>query len=201
MVQYVLSFKATLEGVASIQCWSNKQLLCCDVRHPVDPTDGKERIVVDFSELEEPEQDEHHNHHHHQQKHHHAKKPFHFQVHWSDGTQGTIRVLNNNNNPQAADKKKKKTAARSQEVPPPALLSSGVTVPHPTSGAWFPVLTLDCDNVEPVRFHAMGQHELAVTNHHGTVYENIDLSSSGDWSAYDLAAGSTSVTNFESKFE
>ena len=166
MVQYVLSFKATLEGVASIQCWSNSKLLCCDVRHPVDPTDVKEKIVVDFSELEEPEEDAPPHNHHHQQKHQHHAKPFHFQVHWSDGTKGTIRVVLGNSNPQQDKKKKKKT--RTTEEPPS---SSGVTVTHPTSGAWFPVLTLECDNVEPVRFHAMGQHELVVVNHHGTVVQ------------------------------
>lgn len=171
MVRYFLSLKAELEGVASWKWDDEKQkLLCCSIRHPVDPSDVKDKIVVDFSELEEPVED---THHHHAVKHH--EKPCHFHLTWSDGSKGGIRVLLVNNHMR----NNSEAAVSSQE--------------------WFPILSLDCENVEPTSFHPLGK-EFVVTNHQGNVYKNVDLSS-GDWSEYEMSAGSTAITHLESKFE
>jgi len=167
MVQYILSIKADVEGVASLQWKSDQKLVCCDVRHPVDPSDTKEKIVVDFSELEVEAEEKH------LPKHH--EKPCHFHVTWSDGTKGTIRVVDDKRN---------------------AAATSSATM---ATQEWFPLLVLECENVEPTKFHPLGT-EFIVTNNQGTVYKEVDLSS-GDWTEYDLSSGSTSITNLESKFE
>jgi len=176
MVLYVLSLKAELEGVASWK-WDDDdekhKMICCSIRHPVDPSDAKEKVVVDFSELEEPVEGTHH----HVVKHH--EKPCHFHLTWSDGSKGTIRVVQVNNHINNNREQTSPVAIDSQE--------------------WFPILSLECENVEPTNFHPLGK-EFVVTNHQGTVYKNVDLSS-GDWSEFEMSAGSTAITHLESKFE
>lgn len=217
MVKYTLYLRAKLEGVSSIQWKASKnattiasgqsnndnnnnndvddnedltlhsqshsnQLFCCTVRHPLDPIDVKEKVVVDFSQLESSHSAESTNNNNQKQnhtttkKHHqHQDKPGHLHLTWSDGSTGTIRVL---------------------LLPNKGAMDGEVLV---RSDTWFPVLTLECENVEPCAFHPLG-NEFMVVNHLGNVYTEVDLSS-GDWTEYDLSAGSTSILQLESKFE
>ena len=165
MVLYVLSLRATLEHVASLKWDGAEKLLCCSIRHPVDPLDVKEKVVVDFSELEEqPKEDKLHH-----AKQHHNEKPCHFHVTWSDGSKGSIRIVQLNNH--------------TDDI---------------CSNEWFPVLSLECENIEPTAFHPLGK-EFIITNHHGKVYNHVDLSSGG-WTKYDMSTGSTAITQLASKF-
>eukprot|EP01083_Nonionella_stella_P009711 27841_1 len=182
MVRYTLSLQATLDSVASIKWDDAETLLCCTIQHPTDPSDIKEKVVVDFSSLEESAT-EHENMtkvtnslkpSHNTKKR--GEKPCHFHVTWSDGSKGTVRVVELNNSPDDDDDEEEDI--RSEE--------------------WFPVLTLECDNAEPSAFCPLGK-EFTVTNKSGTVYNNVDLSTGG-WREYDMSSGDTSVIKLKSKF-
>jgi hypothetical protein len=67
------------------------------------------------------------------------------------------------------------------------------------SETFVPILTLECNGLEPYEFHPLG-NEFLVENDAGHVYENVDLSS-GDWNAFDMGEGTTSVLNLTAKFE
>lgn len=171
MVLYTLSLQATLEGVSSIKWDDAEKLLCCTIQHPTDPSDVKEKVVVDFSELEESSTEErpanslkpNHN------KNKRGEKPFHFHVTWSDGTKGTVRVV--------------ELSTPNDDV---------------RSNEWFPVMSLECENAEPTQFHPLGK-EFIVANRSGSVYNDVDLSTGG-WREYDMASGDTSIIKLASKF-
>mmetsp|Transcript_13016 Transcript_13016/g.28266 ORF Transcript_13016/g.28266 Transcript_13016/m.28266 type:complete len:172 (-) Transcript_13016:275-790(-) len=170
MVLYTLSLQATLESVSSIKWDDAEKLLCCTIQHPTDPSDVKEKVVVDFSELEEPTEERVANT---SKPTHNAKKrgekPCHFHVTWSDGTKGSVRVvqLNTPNDDVHSDE-------------------------------WFPVMSLECENAEPTAFYPLGK-EFMVTNRSGTEYNNVDLSTGG-WREYDMSSGDTSIIKLASKF-
>jgi hypothetical protein len=103
----------------------------------------------------------------------HHEKPCHFTLKWSDGSRGTILIL------------KQKDGA----VPG----TGDVT----QSGVYTPVMSMECENVEPYALHLLGT-EFSVTNHAGVKFEKVDLSR-GSWSEFDLGTGATEVTEFESK--
>lgn len=168
MVVYALSVAANFDGVDSLQV--NTDSICLDVKHPLDSSEVREKIVVDFSQLEEEAKAHHHRHHHHDPKHH--EKPCHFQIQWSDGTRGAIRVL-----------------------------TEKLNVHHPVNDIqeWLTILSMECENVEPVRFYPLG-NEFVVKSKAGTVYNEVDLSS-GSWRQSDWSSGSTAITHFQSKLE
>jgi len=102
---------------------------------------------------------------------HRAEHPFHFALKWEgEQNRSTIRVLD------------EPATTRDMEE----------------RDSFVPVLVFDCDGLEPCDFHPMGQ-EFVVVDKTGKKHDPVDLSS-GDWSAYDLSTGSTSVTNLRSKF-
>lgn len=184
MVTYILSLKADLENVASLQFVEGADL-CLSVRNPMDHTQVRERIVVDSSALEEGpnshtnsstdylNHEKHPKQHHkkHHKKHEYAEAPCHFALKWSsdDSQRATIRVVT------ASDKVQDKVTASDEFVP---------------------LLALECDGLEPFDFHALGQ-EFLVTNTAGQEFRP-DLSQ--DWKEYDLGSGSTSVSNLQVKF-
>lgn len=83
-------------------------------------------------------------------------------------------------------------------------------VPYPLqSDEWYPVLTLECENVEPLQFHPLG-NEFVVSNRHGGGSGTamvVDLSSSEEdgsalsWATHEWSTGTTAVRNLVSKFE
>ena len=222
MVQYTLWIKATLENVTSLK-WAdggdeeddnqrrnsnsnNCTLLCCTVRHPTHPEMVREKIVVDFSELESSGAEDpisnpttsrnsssSAKNHLPKQKHssssskhdHHHDKPHHFHVTWSDHSKGTIRVVQVNHH-----YKQDELQLQSDE--------------------WYPLLTCECDNVEPVQWHPLGK-ELVVGNRHGETLRvdplllsslsSSDGASSLSWSVHELSTGTTALRNVESTFE
>jgi hypothetical protein len=233
MVQYTLWIKATLENVTSLK-WAdggdeeddnqrrnsnsnNCTLLCCTVRHPTHPEMVREKIVVDFSELESSGAEDpisnpttsrnsssSAKNHHPKQKHssssskhdHHHEKPHHFHVTWSDHSKGTIRVVQVNHYNNDSTKNKKNGSDDVLQ-----------------SDEWYPLLTCECDNVEPVQWHPLG-NELVVENRHGgtTLVDHLLLSTSTSsdgssssslfsWSVHELSTGTTALRNVESKFE
>lgn len=64
---------------------------------------------------------------------------------------------------------------------------------------YLPMLALDCDGLEPYAFHPLGK-EFIIVDKAGNEHKEVDLSS-GDWSAYDIGTGSSSVMNLTSKIE
>ena len=197
MVRYQLWVKAKLENVKSLK-WSDGNdaasgssspctLLCCSIRNPTDPENIREKIVVDFSDLEEPSNEQRHDHtpsstgthqhdHHKKHKHHQHDKPTHFHVTWSDNSKGTIQVVQVND-----------------------LINPETEMPYKLeTEEWYPVMTLECQNVEPFQFHVLG-NEFVVRNGQGSVY-CADLSSSGSsWSVHELSNGTTALLDFQSK--
>ena len=67
------------------------------------------------------------------------------------------------------------------------------------SETFVPILALECNGLEPFEFHPLG-NEFVVENDAGHVFDKVDLSS-GDWNAYDMGEGTTSVLNLTAKFE
>ena len=65
--------------------------------------------------------------------------------------------------------------------------------------SFVPLVELDCDGLEPYAFFPLGG-EFVVMDKAGEKHDGVDLSS-GDWSAYDIGTGSTSILNFQSKIE
>lgn len=206
MVLYTLYIKADLENVSSLALRDDADL-CLSVRNPVDHEEIRERIIVDSSALE-PTMDElhkkghtQHDHHHslkqqhHPHQSHHAKQhyrepPCHFALKWASSDNN-----NNKSNKQRATIRVIKDSKRQYLAQ--------------DSGTFVPVLQLDCDGLEPYAFYPLGNNEFIVTNQAGVEIENVDLSSSSsnnsnnkyEWSDYDLGTGTTSITNFEAKFE
>jgi hypothetical protein len=105
----------------------------------------------------------------HHSKHH--PKPSHFSMKWSGASSpSTIRVIKGTSEMLASD-----------------------------SGTFVPILSLECDGLEPYGFHPLGR-EFVVQSDAGVEFKEVDLSS-GDWSEYDIGAGTTSVLNLQAKFE
>lgn len=195
MVLYTLFIKADLDNVARLVLREDADL-CFSVRHPVDHDQVRERIVVDCTAWE-PSLDEiakktgHHDHHHSlkQQHHphtaHHAKQsyrepPCHFAMKWDHHHD------DNNNNKRATIR---------------VIKESRRDYVGQDSGTFVPVLQLDCDGLEPYAFHPVLGNEFSVTTNRDSIeIPTVDLSDN-EWSDYDLGRGSTSIINFESKFE
>jgi hypothetical protein len=192
MVVYVLYIKADLEGVASIALKPGCDI-CISVRNATEVTEVRERVIVDPSELEEPEVPAH--------ERHHIEAPYHLALKWKHGEEAraTVRILDpsTSEQPVATTKKLKKGNQHKQA-------SGGVPLramnAEDSGHNFVPILALECHGLEPFVFHPQG-NEFIVTNNAGIILEkDIDLSN-GVWSHYDLASGSTSITNFEAKFE
>ena len=194
MVVYILSIQADLDGVASL-AWASSDDgappdLCVSVRHPVDHTQVRERIVIDRRAFE-PAKDAagphaHKPHHAHVK---HAAPPCHVTLHWDhDSERGTIRVLDN-----ADDLKRHKVTTQ---------LATSLT--ESDSGSRVIVLALECQHVEPYALHLLGT-EFVVTTPAGQNFEQLEWDNAGNtpcsWTAYDLASGSTSITNLRATFE
>eukprot|EP00957_Ditylum_brightwellii_P030435 2305047-Ditylum_brightwellii.AAC.1 len=90
MVVYTLYVKADLEGVASLGLVDNANV-CVSVRNPLDPTQTREKIVVDPTELESPALNGHDKHRST------AHAAFHLAIKWDathDGDhRATLRLL------------------------------------------------------------------------------------------------------------
>jgi hypothetical protein len=203
MVVYVFSLQADLEGIASITLKPQADL-CLSVRNPLDHNEIREKIVIDRRGYEEdpnkPTADhstsrsikgvKQKNHHHH----HHAETPCHFALKWKDATErSTIRVLDDSSN-DAVKASKRHNKIQSHPVVMTEITSND-------NGKSVPLLLLECDNIEPYAFHPMG-NEFVVRTMTGKVFDtNLDWHNEADWSVYDLASGSTSITNLQATFE
>jgi hypothetical protein len=168
MVTYTVSMKANQQGVLSLKFVNPESSICLDVRHPVDQGEVREKIVIDTSELEAVHWQEQADN-----KKHHHDKPHHFALKWSDGSRGSILV---------------------EQQPKNIGVVGGVELPK--SGEFVPVLTLQCEHVEPVAFYPLGT-EFEVVDSAGVTHASVDLST--DWNFYDLSSGSAAVMGFQSK--
>jgi hypothetical protein len=184
MVVFVLYVKADLKGIASVALVPGKDV-CISVRNPIDDTEVREKIVIDSSALEESEKvggelrglD--------------REPPCHFALKWQGANKrSTIQVLNGDSNHKQSGKKGHATRPNADVTSPRVMLAED-------SGTFVPMLTLECQGLEPYAFHPMGT-EFVVTNSAG-VTKPVDLSG-GSWSEYDLGSGSTFISNFETKF-
>jgi hypothetical protein len=183
MVIFVLYVKADLKGVASVALAPGKDV-CVSVRNPLDHSEVREKVVIDSSALEESEKvggelrglD--------------REPPCHFALKWQGASKrSTIQVLNGDSNHKKSGKKGHATKPNAAISPRDMLAED--------SGMFVPMLTLECQGLEPFAFHPMGS-EFVVTNTSGITKE-ADVSG-GSWSEYDLGTGSTSISNFETKF-
>eukprot|EP00527_Entomoneis_sp_CCMP2396_P005928 CAMPEP_0198137758 /NCGR_PEP_ID=MMETSP1443-20131203/1220_1 /TAXON_ID=186043 /ORGANISM="Entomoneis sp., Strain CCMP2396" /LENGTH=193 /DNA_ID=CAMNT_0043799291 /DNA_START=5 /DNA_END=586 /DNA_ORIENTATION=+ len=193
MVVFILDVKADLEKVASLAIAAGSTL-CVSVRNPLNDYEIREKIVIDTSELEPEEEDITVHHPGRVLDTHDRVPPHHFALKWPDEKKkSTIRVLNGT---EALPEKKSSKKKGKQEAP--ASLPTREMVAD-DSGNFVPILALECEGLEPYAFHPMG-NEFIVTGSDGTQYKEVDLSE-GAWSEFEMATGSTSITNFETKFE
>jgi Eukaryotic protein of unknown function (DUF866) len=237
MVVYVLYIQATLENVAYLALKRNADL-CLSVRHPVDHSQVRERIVVDTSAYEPPVTlHSSNNHHHHGSKKNahpdHEEGECHFAMKWhkDDAARSTIRVIfpspttsssfsDNNDDDEEEQEQTSLERAKSKSTKNKKKQASSAAAANAVvarlkqrleeSNTFVPILALDCQGeIEPFAFHPMGQ-EFVVMSQFGKTFGSsdddnddnaVDLSNGQDWSHVDLATGTTSVSNFQSKFE
>jgi hypothetical protein len=104
---------------------------------------------------------------------HRNEHPYHLALKWEHGdtTRATARIL--------------------EATPVSAAAAQG--------GEFVKLVELECDGLEPYDFHPLGE-EFVVVDKAGKEHDLVDLSG-GDWSAYDMGTGSTSVLNFKCKIE
>jgi hypothetical protein len=185
MVVFVLYVKADLTGVASLALAPGKDL-CISVRNPVDHVEKREKIVIETVELAlPPEGGGKHSHDSH------PDPPCHFSLKWDGVPQrATIRVLREL--PNSNKKFKGKGSHGNSDSMPTDMTAKD-------SGNFVPMLALECLGLEPYAFHPMGS-EFVVTNKAGDIFESVDLSK-GLWSEFELSSGSTTISNFETKFD
>jgi hypothetical protein len=173
MVVYTLYAKADLEGIDSLSL-NPESNICISVRNPISREEVRERIVIDPTELHDAEIPEH--------EKHRSEHPYHFVMKWDgDKKRSTIRIVNNNDDDDD-DEKMKQTSVKSSD-----------------KGTFVPILQLDCDGLEPYAFHPLGE-EFSITIQDGVKKDAVDLSG-GEWNDYDISYGSSSIKNFQTKFE
>lgn len=168
--------------------------LCFSVRNAQDQEEVREKIVVDPSVLHEASKGDHSKHRH--------EAPSHFALKWDHATErATLRILGADSAiEKAVDSKEGKKAKIHSSKEMEQALQLIRPMKGEDHGSYVPMLALDCHGMEPYAFHPMGE-EFTVTRHDDTkTYENVDLSD-GDWSEYDMATGTISVTNFRSYFK
>ena len=153
-----------------------------DMYQPSD-YETREKIVFNPSEtLEQGESD--------------REPPCHFAVRWEGAKKySTLIVLDEEGAKSALKKLKKKGGKKGgdNEVDVPRDMTAD------DSGAFVPVLAMECRGLEPHEFHVMG-NEFKVTSVGGAVFtEDVDLSE-GDWGEYDEENdAAVGVNGFESK--
>ena len=198
MVVYILSVRADLEHVSSLQLKADADLTL-SVRNPRDPTQVRDKIVVETSSVLENRGIIHTQNSNASVK---QEPPSHFALKW-DGAidRATLRVLTVQDLEQqrqhgSSGKKGKQQHANKYNNSITDIKSS---IQASDSGNFVPILALDCHDLEPYAFHPRGD-EFTLTNTSGETFDNVDLSE-GSWSQVDLASGTTAVKNFEAKFE
>ena len=108
---------------------------------------------------------------------HRSEHPYHFVMKWDgDKKRSTIRIILDD------DDETKNSVVKSTD-----------------KGTFVPILQLDCDGLEPYAFHPLGE-EFSVTIRDEVKKDAVDLSS-GEWNDYDISYGSSSIKNFQTKFE
>mmetsp|Transcript_23713 Transcript_23713/g.35176 ORF Transcript_23713/g.35176 Transcript_23713/m.35176 type:complete len:199 (-) Transcript_23713:111-707(-) len=197
MVVYVLYAKADLQGIASVALIPGANF-CISVRNPLYHSEVRENVVIESSDLIDPadgkgkwETPDVHD------KHHHQEHPHHFSLKWDgEKERSTIRVLDGSETATEAlkasstkTKKRSNSSHQSEETR---------EIRGEDSGEFVPILAVECQGLEPFAFHPMGG-EFLVTNRASVTFDEVDLSE-GKWEEYDLATGSTQITNFETKF-
>lgn len=211
MVVYVLSLQADLQGIDSIALKPNADI-CLSVRNPLDHNEVRENVVVDRREFEEdPMAHSNDNRggdpsggavHSNMNKHHHVKHaeaPCHFALKWESASQrSTIRVLDDSG--AAEDSSSKKSGGKNKKKSHETSANISASIGAKDSGNPVRILRLECDGIEPYAFHVLGS-EFVVTNTAGAVFEELTWTESGNWSVYDLASGTTSISNLQGKLE
>uniref|UniRef100_A0A7S1ZP67 Uncharacterized protein n=1 Tax=Trieres chinensis TaxID=1514140 RepID=A0A7S1ZP67_TRICV len=189
MVNYTLHIKADLEGVQSVTL-DPAANLCVSVRNPLNPSEVRERVVIDPTALEETDVPDH--------EKHHTESPHHFALRWDgEKSRATVRVLSG---ASSTEESHSGPSGKNSKKRSPSVTAAEVRDLHSNDSGYFvPVLVLECEGVEPYAFHPMGG-EFIITNNAGDKIQNADLSE-GAWTEVELSSGQTSITNFESKFE
>lgn len=191
MVVFVLHVKADLEGVVSLGLAPGKDV-CVSVRNPLDDTEFREKVVIDSSALEESEKvggelrglD--------------REPPCHFALKWQGAVKrSTIQVISEAASTTTTATANHKKSGKKGHGTKPGRETRTKDMLVEDSGTFVPMLALECQGLEPYAFHPMGG-EFVMTNVAG-VTKQVDLSG-GSWSEYDLGTGSTSISNFETKF-
>eukprot|EP00592_Proboscia_alata_P006298 CAMPEP_0194360222 /NCGR_PEP_ID=MMETSP0174-20130528/7519_1 /TAXON_ID=216777 /ORGANISM="Proboscia alata, Strain PI-D3" /LENGTH=192 /DNA_ID=CAMNT_0039131573 /DNA_START=137 /DNA_END=715 /DNA_ORIENTATION=- len=191
MVVYVLYAKADLQGVASLKTIQGANL-CVSVRNPVYQSEVREKVVIEADELIEQEKNDISMVH---DKDIRCEPSHHFSLKWDgEKKRSTIRVIDSTLI-EVISKSGKKGKNRNQGN---AGASEVREMRSNDSGVFVPLLALDCQGIEPFAFHPMGG-EFVVTNKAGDTFDQVDLSE-GAWNEFELATGSTAITNFETKF-
>jgi len=192
----VLYAKADLQGVTSMALIPGANL-CISVRNPLYDSEVREKVVIESDELLEErhvpltEQDGDQS-----GDRDRREPPHHFSLTWDgEKSKSTIRVLGSEDMEAEAAKTsgKKKGQKRNQSRRNVEVREMNAK----DSGEFVPMLALECQGIEPFAFHSMGG-EFRVTNQSDT-FDQVDLSG-GDWSEFDMATGSTSISKFETKF-
>ena len=194
MVVFILYCRGVLENVGTVKL--NKSAnLCFSVRNPQDANEVREKIVVDPTVLHEASKGDH--------SKHRTEEPSHFAMKWEHGAaeRATLRILGVDSIVEKATDSvegKKAKIHTSKEIE--KALEQIRDMKGEDNGNYVPMLALECNGLEPYAFHPMGG-EFTVTRENETkTFENVDLSD-GDWSEYDMATGTVSITNFQSKFK
>lgn len=210
MVLYTLYVKATLEGIESLSIIPNTNI-CISVRNPLDHNEIREKIVIDPNHFELPTKGSHDKHH----KGNNINQPYNLAIKWQntnthtehvDNEKATIRIYfptttTNDNNNQIDYKHGSKGHAKEIELIMNKLKSS-LTHTDSMTGQFIPMLLLDCNNCEPYIFHPLGNEFQIIPSHNPSSNNPIPIDLvDGDWSDYDLASGSISVTHLETKWE
>lgn len=192
----MLYVKADLQGVTSMALIPGANL-CISVRNPLYDSEVREKVVIESGELLEerhvPLADQEGDQAGDRDR---REPPHHFSLTWDgEKSKSTIRVLGNEEMEAKAAKTSGKKKGQKRNQPGQNVVVGEITAKD--SGEFVPMLALECQGIEPFAFHSMGG-EFRVANQVDT-FDQVDLSE-GEWSEYDMATGSTAISNFETKF-
>jgi hypothetical protein len=150
---------------------STTEDICISVRNPLNHDEKREKVVLEAAKLITPDVSVH--------EKHRTEHPYHLALKWEGETRrSTARIL-------FEDEEIQKSMSEEGR--------------GDCFDGYLPVMALDCDGLEPYAFHPLGK-EFIIVDKARNEHKEVDLSS-GDWSAYDIGTGSSSVMNLTSKIE
>lgn len=151
----MLFIKAELENVDSITLKTNENL-CITVKNPLSDFETREQVVLNPSQLIEPEESS-------------KSAAVHLSLTWQGSKKPSVLTVLTAEQVKTALKKKKK-----------------VELPEPTyrkNGEFAPILAVECRGLEPTAYFP--GDEFVVTSEGGAVFDSDVDFSEGDWADYD----------------